>query len=285
MSETDEIAGLLEVVDSEAGAHSPVDYNQVSDTAQAEGSENAEAQSSTPEPAEGTKAPEAPSNEVETKDSSTSDEGQTSTETQTADDSSKEQATLQTEITEQEVENWTATLPPPPTPYEGPVPEFDETGAVVNMNPQQYQDYIIAKASEVTRNENYQALVESRALDVAEKILPEIKTSPAIRQMVENARLASVFTNQPVDTVAAAKMVREALGIAPERLAAAKAEGANNAKASITVQKNAALETSSTQRNESSKSEKVTELESRVKKGDDTAFAELLGMWEENGLV
>lgn len=266
MSVTDEASGVFDVIDTEASAHDPIDQTEVSETAQAEGAE-AEDQGSSAE-----------TTEVETKDSSTSDEGQNSTETQTEEPS-------KTENTEQDVSNWKETLPPPPPTYNGIVPQFDETGAVVNMNPQQYQDYIIAKASEVNRLDNYNNFVENRALDVAEKILPELKSSPAIRQLVESTRLASLYTDNPIDTVQAAQQVREALGIAPDKLAAARTEGANNTKASITVQKNAALETGSSQKKTPSKSSQEADLVNRVKRGDSNAFAELLSSWEKDGVI
>lgn len=275
----DEVAGVFDAIDAESAAHAPVQKEEVSDTAVAEGSE-------------GTTETEESSNEQETKTEKTedvkseetgkSDEGQAqNTETKTETDEHSKTET-QTQAVD---DNWKATLPPPPAPYSGPVPEVDpDTGQITNMTPEEYAHYMRETTKAELRQEAYGSYIENAALDAAERILPDIKTNQAIRTMVENARVASIINGNQIDAYEAAKQVREALGIAPEKLTQAKAEGAQNAKNSITIQKNAALETSASNQNTDG-DDQVTQLQKRIKRGDDEAFAELLGIWEEKGTL
>lgn len=271
MPATDEVSGVFSVIDSESVAHEPVEQEQVSDTAKAEGSESETADNSEVE-AEA----KAEEKESEVKDESgKSEEGQTETNTNTKEEPSK------TETKEQEdFLDWKDTLPTPPPPYQGKVPEYDEDGLITNMTNQEYQNFIIGKATEAANFTNYNALVEQRSLDAAEKVLPEMKTDKNIRQLVQNVRLGSLVGENNLDNVQAAQLVRDALGLAPSKIAAAKTEGANNAKASVTIQKAAALETGSSQTKTTGEGEKITDLQKRIAKGDDLAFAELLGVLE-----
>lgn len=182
--------------------------------------------------------------------------------------------------TETEID-WKSTLPPAPQPYAGKVPEINEDGEITNMTHEEYQQYSKEIIKAELRLEGYGEYVENVALDAAEKILPEIKTNPLIRTLVQNIRVASVINGDPIDSYEAAKQVREALGIAPEKLSEAKAEGVANTKASITIQKNAALETGSGQT--APEKDKVNDLQKRISRGDDDAFAELLDIWDETG--
>lgn len=282
MSESDEVAGVFDVIDTTNAAHQPVDQAEVSDTAKAEGSE------STTETEE-TKT-EKQTTEPEAKETGTTDEGETQ-QTQTNDETVEPSKTetsetkTETENSEQDFTKWQETLPPPPPEYDGKKPEFNEDGQITNMTPQEYLDYTIAMASEATRKENYSTFVEGRALDIAEQILPDIKTNENVRKMVENTRIASLLSGNQMDTVQAALQVRDLLGISTEKLQAAKTEGANSTKASIEIQQNAALETGSAQKKTTSEGEKISQLQKRVQRGDDTAFVELLNVWEEKGLL
>lgn len=277
MSATDEVAGVFEVIDQQSSAHDPVDQTQVSDTAQAEGSESTtEAETTQTQDSE----PTEQNTESQTTDTGTSEEGQTeNTESQ---DTAE---TLTTEKTEQDFSNWKDALPPAPQGFQGKEPEYDDFGNIVNMTPQDYNQYIIDKAAAASDERSYQSLVQQQAFIVAEQLLPEIKTNPAVRQLVQNVQLGGVVAGQDIDPVKAAQIVKDALGISTEKLAAAKAEGINSTKASITVQKAAALETSSTQTQVSDDGDKVTNLQKRIKKGDDNAFAELLDLWQEQGVI
>jgi len=268
MSTTDEVSGVFDAIESEGTAHDPIE--EVSTEAVAEGAE------STTETEETTT--------TETTEEATSEatpvEGQAnteSTETETQTHSQTEESTIA------EVDNWQDKLPPAPLPYSGPVPEFDpETGVITNMDPAQYAQYMREVTKAELRAEDYTARVESTALDVAETILPEMKTNPAIRTMVENTRVASIINGQQMTSVDAAKQVRDALGIAPEKLSAARQEGAQNAKVSITTQQNAALESGSAQ---VQTVDPTDDLVKRINRGDDEAFAELLDNWTESGKI
>jgi hypothetical protein len=285
MSDTDEIAGVFDVIDTTSAAHNPVEHTEVSDTAKAEGSDStAETEETKTESKD-----EKQKTEPEAKETGTTDEGETQ-QTQT-DDKTVEPSKTETSETKTETENtqdfskWQETLPPPPAEYAGKKPEFNDDGQITNMTPQEYLDYTIGMAQQASRTENYSTFVEGKALDIAEQILPDIKTNQNVRKMVENTRIASLLSGNQMDTVQAALQVRELLGISSEKLQAAKTEGANSTKASIEIQKNAALETGSTQKKTTPQGEKISQLQKRVQKGDDIAFAELLGVWEEKGLL
>lgn len=270
MSDIDEVAGVFDAIDQEVTAHDPVE--EVSTEAIAEGTE------STTETEEVAKT--ETTDNVETQEEAAPVEGQADTQAETTE--TKEP--LQTEKpTEAVIDNWKASLPPPPAPYQGIVPQVDqETGQITNMSPVEYATYMRESTKAEIKQEAYTSYVENHALSVAETILPEIKTNPAVRMMVENARVASILTGNHIDTVQAAKQVREALGIAPQQIAQAQAAATKNAKASITIQKNAALETGSTQVQTEDNSKEIMQ---RIKRGDDDAFAELLGSWEEQGKI
>lgn len=270
MSDTNEASGIFDAIDIEVTAHDPIE--EVNTEPVAEGSE---ASSSSDEIQEVTKTEEAPA-----EGEATSVEGQANTDTE----KTESQEHLQNEeSTEAEVENWEATLPPAPLPYQGPVPEVDpETGQISNMGPEEYAQYTRETLKAELRQEAYQSTYENAALNAAEKILPEIKTNQFVRQMVENARIASVLNGQQISSVEAAKQVREALGIAPEKLTQAKNEGAQNAKVSIEVQKSAALGSSSSQ---VPSEDPTNDLVKRIQRGDDDAFTSLLSMWEDEGKI
>jgi hypothetical protein len=259
MSATDEVAGIFDAIDTDTSAHEPIEQEEVSTEAVAEGSEQ-----------QGTE-------QAETEETSASTEGQSSTE-ETAEHS-------QTETTEQDFSNWKDSLPPAPIPYAGKKPEFDETGVIVNMTPQEYSDYNTQMALQALRDENFNQFVINKSLDVAEQVLPELKTNQAVRTLVENAQLSSVLNGAPIDAVQAALQVKEALGLSADKIQAAKTEGANSTKASITVQENAALETGSSHVKTTDAQDRSRSIEQRVRRGDSNAFAELLDLWEEEGIL
>lgn len=264
MSELDGVFDAIEAGDNVI-VDEPVQTEAVAEAAEAESTTAEATETKTDETSEEEVTPET----VEPVKAET-----TETETQ-------EPSKIETETSDAEVENWAETLPPPPVPYNGPVPEVNEEGVIVNMTPEQYATWQRETLKAELREESYQSFVENRSLEVAEKVLPEMKTNPLIRQMVQNARVASVMNGQAIDNVEAAKQVREALGIAPAKIAEAEARAAKNAKASITVQKQAALETSSTQKGPDT--DKMDALQKRVQRGDDTAFVELLDIWTKSG--
>jgi hypothetical protein len=268
-STSNEVADIIGVIESEQSAHNPVAQEEIAD-AKAEGAE------STPEPEEKQKEEGSPEPKTKTEDDGQQetgkpDEGKPSTEATPPDPDAHSKETKDA------APDWKATLPPPPADYAGKEPEVDPaTGQITNMSPQEYQQYVQDKTAANMQKISYNNAIEGRALDVAEAILPEIKTNPTIRKMVENARIASILSGNQIDTVQAAQQVKEALGITTNKILEAKTEGANNAKASIEVQKNAALETGASKKGESP--DKTKELQKRIARGDDEAFAELLGI-------
>lgn len=205
-----------------------------------------------------------------------------SSEENTAEETAPEEQNTETETKEAETTpDWKPNLPAPPQ-FNLPAPEINDEGYVTNMTPEQYQNYIVEKTKFEMRAEAYNERVETQALDAAEKILPEIKTNPAVRQMVENARVASILNGRQINSYEAAKTVKEALGISPTKLAEAKAEGAQNAKVSITTQKNAAVETTGSTKKKVDNT-KNTQLTKRLKAGEESAFVELMDQWDKDG--
>lgn len=275
----DEVAGIIDVIETEGSAHDPV-TEPVSTEAVAEGAESTTAtQTEGEDPQEPAPAQDGekqvtgdPAENKDTKEPSQSSEEQ-KTETP-IDDSVIAEASKYVEL-----------LPPEPQPYDGPQPQVDpETGQIVNMTPEQYATYMRETTKAEMRHDLWVQQSENASLEAAEKILPEIRTNPAIRQLVENARLASVLSYQPVSAFEAAKTVREALGISPEALSTARAEGKQSAKTSIEIQKVAAPISSAATTNTGSDDE-VSTLQKRIKRGDDEAVAQLLDIWDEKGTL
>lgn len=176
------------------------------------------------------------------------------------------------------VENdWRAMLPPAPVvPKIEKTPELDDNNNIVNMTPQEYEDYLVTKAEHRMAERSYAQLVENAALDQVEKILPEIKENPTIRQLVENQRVADVVAGKQGDIVEAAKALRTLLD-------GKKAEGAQNTKVSIETQELAAVETGNTQTQHTNA--KGEDIARRINAGDDDAFVELLDIWQDQGYV
>ena len=202
-----------------------------------------------------------------------------STEKSTEETESTESGTLksseeQETKTETEAFDWRKDLKAPPTLYELKAPEVDENGNIVNMTAEEYENYIIGKAQNNFAQTQYRNYVENAALDAAEQILPEIKTDPVVRQLVENQRIAQVVNGQEGDVVQAAQQIKQLLGHA-------KSAGAQSAKTSITIQKNAAVESGATNRGtEVSDSDKLFK---KARTGDEDALVDLLGFWEKEG--
>lgn len=195
---------------------------------------------------------------------------------------------LQTETKTEEAEtvddNWKVTIPPAPAPFAFPEPQVNEEGQIVNMGPEQYQQYLVERAKYEMRTELYHQNVENKALDAAEKILPELKTNPSVRKLVESTRTASILNGQQIDSYEAAKLVRDALGLSADRLAKAKAEGEQSAKTSITIQKRSTIESRGSSQAKPTAST-TDKLAKRLRQGDDEAFAELFESWDKEGKI
>jgi hypothetical protein len=178
----------------------------------------------------------------------------------------------------------------PPVPqFNLQPPHYNERGEIDNMTPAQYEQYLVEKAKHEFRVESQILNTENKALDAAEKILPQIKTSPAIRTMVENARTASILNGKPINSFEAAKLVKDALGLTnvDQKISQArqegKAEGVQQTKVSITKQKAATVETkgSTTKKPETNTRDRM--LTKRLQMGDSEAFVELMDQWDAAG--
>lgn len=271
-----DLEGVFDAIDTEQSAHDPV-AEPVSEP-QGEGAP-APTETETSETETNTKT--NTTGEVEQGQAPTSEQGQPAPETTTTETSEPSKTETETQV---DVDNWEESLPPRPQGYDGPAPEVDpETGQITNMTAAEYATYMRESTKAELRSELYDQMIETRSLEVAEKVLPEMKTNPAIASLVRNARMAAALDGNQLTSVEAAKQVRDALGLAPERLAQAKAEGVQSAKTSIEVQKNASLETSSSQTQ--TDTSKADNLVKRINRGDDEAFLELLNDWTEEGKI
>jgi len=275
----DEAAGAIDALANEASAPASAEATETQKPVETSKTE-APTETNTP------KADEVEEDEVvaDTQDFSREPHDTETTNT----DSAPSQTETETDNTETETTqkpedeiDWKATLPPPPAPFAMEAPKPDANG---NVDPVAYTRYITELAKSDIRNENYIQTVENRALDAAEKILPELKTNPAIRGLVENARVASVLNGTQIDSYEAAKQVKAALGISPEKIQEARAEGARNAKTSITIQKNAQVESKGAAKPKAQPS-RADQLTKRLKSGDDTAFAELFELMDKDGKI
>lgn len=262
MTISDEVSGLLEVIDAgEPQTAEPVETQPI-----AEGAESGTPTTTPEAEAQVESAPETTPTTGQDPEPETSEPSQTKTETNTQVDT----------------ESWKEALPKPPPAYQGKQPEFDpDTGLITNMDAAEYAQYMRETTKAELKLDMYNQYVEDKAFEVAEQILPELKTNANVRRMVENARLASLYSGNPIDTVQAAIEVQEALGIAPSKIKEARSEGERNARVSIEIQENSALETGSTQL--PAETNQADALVSRIQKGDDDAVVELLGLWENEG--
>lgn len=182
---------------------------------------------------------------------------QTNTETQTAEDDA-----------------WKKDLPSPPPEFKLTAPKPDEFGQI---DPQDYTTYVTEKAKAEIRQESYNQLVVTRSFEEAEKVLPELKTNPVIQGLVRQTYLSQVYSGEAPDVVKVARDIKSLLG-------GAKSEGVQSAKTSITIQKNAAVETKGATQKKASPS-KADNLVKRLAKNDTSAFEELMSDWQTNKKV
>lgn len=253
--------GLTNLVAEAAGVEIP----KQDDTTQADKT-NTATQTATDAP-----APAATTEPAKAETEATDNTNTTQTDTKTEPSQTNTNTDTQTEVPD-----WKANLPKPPVLAQLIAPTLDDNGQITNMDPQQYEEYIKQSAANAYKEQAYQDRVENAALDAAEQVLPEIKTNPTIRQLVENQRIAQVVNGQDGDVVAAAQAIKQLLGDSV-------AKGAQNAKTSITIQKNAAVETGASAKPE--EAEKGAKLAKRINANDPDAFIELLDLWQEKGIV
>jgi hypothetical protein len=170
--------------------------------------------------------------------------------------------------------DWTANLPTAPEDKEILPPEPDADGKV---DLEAYADYLEARTEYKSKLNQYNDQVLEVAFAEVERVLPEVKDNEGLQKMLRNTLLSS---NDPQDMVDAANGVRAEI----DKVAAeSKAAGVNSTKASITIQKNAAVETGATQVKPDTS--KADNLDKRLKANDDSAFEELMDQWQEDGKV
>lgn len=193
----------------------------------------------------------------ETTDSTTDATSQTNTETEVAD-------------------NWKETLPPDPGDFTLEPPKPDELGQI---DPKEYGDYIRAQIRYENKVEEYNAKLITATFDTVEKILPEIKDDPALQAAIRNTYYGTLNADE---TVAVAKSLRSSL----DKVAStSKSAGIQSAKTSITIQKNAAVESKGATQKKSPDTSRSDNLTKRLQKNDTSAFEELMGGWLDEGKI
>lgn len=186
-------------------------------------------------------------------------------------------ATSQTNTETQTVpDDWKNNLPPDPGDFTIEPPKPDDLGQI---DPKEYGDYIRQQIRHDSKVEEYNARLITATFDNVEKILPEIKDNPAYQAAIRNTYYGTLNAD---DTVNLAKELRASIDkIAGE----SKSAGIQSAKTSISIQKNAAVETKGATQKKSPDSTKSDNLTKRLQKNDTSAFEELMGGWLEDGKV
>lgn len=172
--------------------------------------------------------------------------------------------------------DWLAELPQAPEEVEIKPPTPDEFGQI---DPVEYADYLEQRLDQKRKIDDHNRVVITKAFDAVEKILPEVKTTPSLQKVIRNTFFAN---NNPVEIVDLARELRTTLDGTSQK---AKTAGIQSAKTSITVQKNAAVETKSPTKKTATKTSKDQSLDRRLAKNDTSAFEELMGDWQANGKV
>lgn len=185
------------------------------------------------------------------------------------------QTNTETNNTQSTDDDWKNSLPTAPVSFQLEPPKPDDLGQI---DPLEYTTYVKEAAKAEMRQEQYNQTVITRSFEEAEKILPELKTNPVVQNLVRQSYLAQIANGDPTVVVNIARDVKTLLG-------GAKAEGANNAKTSITIQKNATVETKGATQKKVTTPPKDKALDKRLARNDTTAFEELMGGWMADGKV
>lgn len=197
------------------------------------------------------------------------------TEAQTPSDENS-QTNTETQAEAAEEVDWKAGLPPDPGEFTLEAPKPDENGLI---DPADYGNYIRSQIRFENSVEKYNEAVINATFETVEKILPEIKTSPAYKTAIKNTFDKTLSGEEVV------KLAREFRASIDEIAGKNKAAGVQNAKTSISIQKNAAVETKGASQKPSKTDAKSDNLSKRLSKGDTSAFEELMGNWLEEGKV
>lgn len=188
-----------------------------------------------------------------------------------------EPSKTETETAEQASDyDWLAELPQAPDEVTIEPPKPDEFG---NIDPVEYGDYLEKRLDQKRRIDDHNRTVITKAFDAVEKILPEVKNTPALQKVIRNTFFAN---SNPVEIVDLARELRTTLDGTAQT---AKTAGIQSAKTSIEIQKRAAPETKSPTKKTPVTSNKDQSLDRRLAKNDSSAFEELMGDWINNGKV
>jgi hypothetical protein len=198
------------------------------------------------------------------------------TQTEETETSEPSQTETQTEAETPSDYDWMAELPQAPETVEIKPPQPDEYGQI---DPVAYADYVEARVDQKNKLDNYNKEVITKSFEAVEKILPEVKSDPSLQTAIRSVYLAN---RNPVEVVDLARSFRKAFDANRQT---GKTEGIKSAKTSITVQKNAAVETKSPTQKTQSSSPKNDNLTKRLARGDTSAFEELMNDWQENKKV
>ena len=192
-----------------------------------------------------------------------------------ADEAPEADEPLKTETQPEVADDWKAALPTDPGEFTLPAPVADENNQI---DPIEYGNYIRAQIKHDNLVDEYNAKLITTTFDTVEKILPEIKDSKAFQASIRNTYYSTLNAE---DTVNLAKELRSTIDTAKSM---AKSAGIQSAKTSITIQKNAAVETKGATQKKATPS-KTDNLVKRLQKNDTSAFEELMGDWLEDGKV
>jgi hypothetical protein len=172
--------------------------------------------------------------------------------------------------------DWLSELPTPPEEVEIKPPTPDEFG---NIDPVEYGDYLEARLDQKRKLDSHNTTVVTKAFDAVEKILPEVKDTPALQKIIRTTFFAN---NNPIEIVDLARELRTTLD---GKTQAGKTAGIQNAKTSIEIQKKAAVETKSPSQKTAPKTNKDTTFERRLARGDTDAFEALMTDWQSQNKV
>jgi len=182
----------------------------------------------------------------------------------------------QTEAEKPSDYDWLAELPQAPDKVDIQPPQPDEYGQI---DPVAYGDYLEKRLDQKNQIDNYNKTVLTKAFEAIEKILPEVKGDKSLQTAIRSVFLAN---RNPVEIVDLARSFRSAFDANRQT---GKTEGIKNAKTSIEIQKNAAVETKSPTKKATPTTSKDQTLDRRLAKNDTSAFEELMNDWQANGKV
>jgi hypothetical protein len=198
-------------------------------------------------------------------------------EAETAEDNeaASEPSQTNTENNAEVNDDWKNALPTAPAALTLEPPKPDEFGQI---DPLEYTTYVTERAKAEMRQEQYSQLVITRSFEEAEKVLPELKTNPQVQALVRDTFYAQIANGDPTVVVEIARNIKSLLN-------GSKAQGAQNTKTHIEVQKNAAVETKGATQKKATTPVKDKNLDKRLQKGDTSAFEELMNGWMSDGKV